>query len=63
MRQLFTECKLVHADLSEYNMLYNKGELWIIDVSQSVENDHPLSLEFLRRDVVNINDYFSKHNV
>lgn len=62
MRKLFQECKLVHADLSEYNMLYNNGEIWVIDVSQSVEHDHPLALEFLRRDVVNVNEYFEKHN-
>merc|ERR1712151_1059138 len=54
------ECKLVHGDLSEYNMLFYKGEIVIIDVSQSVENDHPQSLEFLKRDCVNVNNFFSK---
>lgn len=33
MRRLFIECKLVHADLSEYNLLYTNNELWLIDVS------------------------------
>lgn len=50
MRQMLQECKLVHGDLSEYNMLYYKKELYIIDVSQSVELDHPMALDFLRRD-------------
>ena len=32
----------------------------MIDVSQSVEHDHPRALEFLRRDCSNINDFFKK---
>merc|ERR1719230_1045442 len=54
------ECKLVHGDLSEYNMLYHDGELHIIDVSQSVERDHPQALDFLKRDCVNVNRFFSQ---
>lgn len=53
-------CRLVHADFSEYNMLYYKGEVWVIDVSQSVEHDHPMALDFLRRDCSVINDFFRK---
>lgn len=34
MRRLHHCCKLVHGDLSEYNMLYHRGQLFIIDVSQ-----------------------------
>merc|ERR1712100_811042 len=54
------ECRLVHGDLSEYNMLYFEGDLFIIDVSQSVESDHPQSLDFLKRDCVNVNNFFGK---
>jgi len=32
----------------------------VIDVSQSVESDHPSALDFLRKDVANVNDYFRK---
>lgn len=63
MRILYQECKLVHADLSEYNMLYYEKKLYFIDVSQSVEHDHPHSLDFLRRDITNINDFFQKKSV
>ncbi|XP_064624994.1 serine/threonine-protein kinase RIO1-like [Lineus longissimus] len=63
MRTLYHECRLVHADLSEYNMLYHEGKLYVIDVSQSVEHDHPCALEFLRKDCTNINDYFRKNGV
>merc|ERR1719326_2863687 len=60
MRRLMQECRLVHGDLSEYNMLYNFGDLYFIDVSQSVESDHPQSLDFLKRDCVNVNNFFGK---
>ncbi|KAG6152255.1 hypothetical protein E4U37_004041 [Claviceps purpurea] len=63
MRKMYQVCRLVHADLSEYNILYNKGLLYIIDVSQSVEPDHPRSLEFLRMDIKNVGDFFRRKGV
>jgi RIO kinase 1 len=63
MRVLYQTCRLVHADLSEYNVLYHEGKQWIIDVSQAVEHDHPRSLEFLRMDVKNVSDFFRSRNV
>ena len=35
----------------------------MIDVSQSVEHDHPRSLEFLRMDIKNVTDFFRKKGV
>ncbi|KAI0593497.1 RIO1 family-domain-containing protein [Biscogniauxia sp. FL1348] len=63
MRRMYQVCRLVHADLSEYNILYNKNQLYIIDVSQSVEHDHPRSLEFLRMDIKNTGDFFRRQGV
>ena len=63
MRILYQKCRLVHADLSEYNVLYHEDKLWLIDVSQSVEHDHPRSLEFLRMDVKNVSDFFRRKGV
>lgn len=63
VRILYQKCRLVHADLSEYNLLYHKEKLWIIDVSQSVEHDHPRSLEFLRMDIKNVSDFFRRKGV
>mmetsp|Transcript_15707 Transcript_15707/g.24116 ORF Transcript_15707/g.24116 Transcript_15707/m.24116 type:complete len:244 (+) Transcript_15707:425-1156(+) len=63
MRNLYQTCKLIHGDLSEYNLLYYEKEIWMIDVSQSVEHDHPMSLDFLRRDCCVINEFFKKNNV
>ena len=63
MRILYQTCRLVHADLSEYNILYHDDKLWLIDVSQSVEHDHPRSLEFLRMDIKNASDFFGRKGV
>lgn len=63
MWKIYNKCKLVHADLSEFNMLYHNGEIFIIDVSQSVEHDHPHALEFLRKDCTNITEFFRKKEV
>jgi RIO kinase 1 len=63
MRVLYQTCRLVHADLSEYNVLYHEDKQWIIDVSQAVEHDHPRSLEFLRMDVKNVTDFYRTRNV
>ena len=63
MRKMYQTCRLVHADLSEYNLLYHQDKLFMIDVSQSVEHDHPRSLEFLRMDIKNVSDFFSRKGV
>ena len=63
VRKMYHECKLVHGDLSEYNMLYHQGEAFIIDVSQSVEHDHPHALEFLRKDLCNVTEFFRKFEI
>jgi RIO kinase 1 len=63
MRRMYHECNLVHGDLSEYNLLWHRGRAVIIDVSQSVENAHPMANDFLRMDINNINDYFKKREV
>lgn len=60
LRRMLIDCNLVHADFSEYNLLYLNDVVWVIDVSQSVEKDHPYSFEFLKRDIFNINSYYTK---
>ena len=65
LRRMFKVCRLVHADLSEYNVLYNpeNGRLYTIDVSQSVEGDHPHAFDFLRSDISNVDEFFSRRGV
>jgi RIO kinase 1 len=57
---LFLEARLVHADLSEYNILLGTVP-YFIDMGQSVTLDHPRSLQFLVRDIANVNRFFRHH--
>jgi RIO kinase 1 len=63
VRNLYQKCRLVHADLSEYNLLVHDDEIYVIDVSQSVELDHPRAFDFLREDCTHVNDYFRRQGV
>ena len=60
---MYNKAGMVHADLSAYNVLIYQDEPFIIDVGQGVLLEHPLSLEFLRRDIHNIIQYFSKFDI
>ena len=55
---LFTKARLVHGDLSEYNILFSDRP-FLIDMGQAVTLDHPRALHFLSRDISNINRFFS----
>ncbi len=52
--------ELVHADLSEYNILNFNGEPVIIDCAQAVLTTHPSAERFFQRDLENIANYLSK---
>lgn len=54
MHRMWSEAKLVHADMSEYNVLWYEKRCWVIDLAQAVEQGHPSALEFLMRDCGNI---------
>jgi RIO kinase 1 len=57
MKKLYSEAELVHADLSEYNILYSDRP-YVIDMGQAVTLDHPKARAFLVRDIANVNRYF-----
>ena len=59
VKTMYTE-GLVHADLSEYNiMVYNR--LYFIDFAQATILDDTRALEFLKRDIENVHRYFFKY--
>lgn len=53
---------LVHADLSEYNILMG-DKPYLIDFGQGVITKHPKAQQFLERDVSIILKYFAKHGI
>ena len=65
MRRMFVRARLVHADLSEYNILIDPHttEPIIIDVGQAVTLEHPHFREFLVRDIGNILRFFRKYGI
>lgn len=60
MKTLYQRAKLIHGDLSEYNIMVWRGELVIFDISQAVSLKHPMAEKLLRRDISNLNYYFEK---
>lgn len=62
IEQGYKEANLVHADLSEYNILW-LDEPVIIDVSQAVLKGHTGAKRYLFRDIQNITQYFGKLGV
>jgi len=67
LKSLYKKANLVHADLSEFNILmrgYVEEELEVepvlIDMGQSLLLSHPNADEFLRRDVGNIVFFFNR---
>jgi len=57
IRDLYEKAQLVHADLSEFNVLMG-DRMYVIDMGQSVTLDHPRALQFLFRDISNITRFF-----
>ena len=53
-------CRLVHADFSEYNILWYDGEPWVIDVGQGVTHQHPNAEEFLVRDITRLVEWINR---
>jgi RIO kinase 1 len=58
----YTKAGLVHADLSEFNILWSDGPVFI-DVSQAVLIGHDNAKRYLFRDIQNIIHFFKKLGV
>ncbi|MEK6988514.1 MAG: serine protein kinase RIO [Candidatus Thermoplasmatota archaeon] len=54
---------LVHADLSEYNLLFWDERVIVIDVGQAVLFNHPRAPEWYKRDIANIARFFHRKGV
>jgi RIO kinase 1 len=63
VKQLYKRAELVHADLSEYNILLHRGKPYFIDLGQAVLITHPNSLAYLERDLRNLVRFFGKFGI
>ncbi|MGP8331865.1 MAG: serine protein kinase RIO [Methanosarcinaceae archaeon] len=65
MHKLFNDAKLVHGDLSEYNVMIDTNDMTpiIIDMGQAVTLEHPRADVFLRRDIKNILRFFNHFKI
>ena len=61
--KMYKKAEMVHADLSAFNILMFRNKPYLIDLGQAVLLEHPNSLEFLKRDILNIVTYFKKYNI
>jgi len=53
-----------HGDLSAYNLLWWRGQVWIIDLPQAVDlAANPRGIDFLHRDVVNVSTWFARQGL
>jgi RIO kinase 1 len=63
MTILYQKAKLVHADLSEYNIFKTKRGIMLFDFGSAIDIQHPNSKQFLARDIININKFFEKQGI
>jgi len=62
MSKAYREGKLINSDLSEFNILYDGANVWLIDWPQAVEVSHKNAESLLRRDVYNIVNFFKRRH-
>ncbi len=64
IRKAYLKAGVIHADLSEYNVILKPdGQILIIDWPQYVTRNHPNAQQLLTRDVKNILLFFKRKNV
>jgi len=60
---LYQKAKLVHGDFSEYNIFKTKNGLKVFDLGSAVDTTHPNTMDFLKRDINNITNFFVKRGL
>ncbi|KAM0681078.1 Serine/threonine-protein kinase rio1 [Glugoides intestinalis] len=63
IKDMYQKARLIHADFSEYNLIYHMEKVFVIDVSQSMDINQENSNMFLMMDLCNCNDFFTKKGV
>ncbi|MDH7564467.1 MAG: serine protein kinase RIO [Candidatus Bathyarchaeota archaeon] len=63
LERLYRKAELVHGDLSEYNVMIYRGHPVLFDLSQALPTSHPMAAYLLKRDLENMNKFFSRLGV
>ena len=63
MERMYKKGNLVHGDMSEYNILLHEDIPYLIDLAQGVMLDHPMAIDFLRRDINNVINFFRRYDI
>jgi RIO kinase 1 len=61
--KLYKDARLVHGDLSEFNVFKFNDERIMFDMGSAVESAHPRAAEFLGRDIGNMVRFFAKRGI
>jgi RIO kinase 1 len=60
---LYRQARLVHSDLSEYNVFKTENGLVFFDFGSAVDTMHPNAQNFLERDIKNMSYFFAKRGL
>ena len=60
---MYTKAGIVHADLSPFNILIYRKKPYIIDLGQGVLLEHEHAHAFLKRDIHNIAQFFTRYDI
>ena len=64
VRKAYLKAGIIHADLSEYNIILKPDiHILIIDWPQYVTKDHPNAEQLLKRDIENIITFFKRKHM
>lgn len=63
LTRLYLEAGLIHGDFSAYNIFKTASGLVLFDLGSAVSIRHPSAYAFLKRDINNINIFFTKRQV
>ena len=61
--KMYKDAELVHGDFSAFNILIHRKRPYLIDLGQGVLIEHHNALEYLKRDIHNIVNFFNKYKI
>jgi RIO kinase 2 len=60
IRLAYLKGRVINSDLSEYNVIFDGKDVWLIDWPQAVDSSHVNSAQLLDRDTLNILKFFKR---